>query len=33
MEVIHRAYDEIVNLFAGGTTSAEVVAFRPSEET
>jgi len=33
MEVNQRAYDEIVDLFARGTTSAEVLAFRPSQQT
>jgi hypothetical protein len=28
-----KIYDEIVDLFARGTTSAEVLAFRPSEKT
>ena len=31
MEVERRAYDEIVDLFARGATSADVLAFRPSE--
>ena len=29
---IHRAYEEIVDFIAGGTSSSEVVAFHPSEE-
>lgn len=33
MGVAQKSYDEIVDLFARGTTSAEVVAFRPSAET
>ena len=28
-----RSYDEIVDLFARGASSAEVLAFRPSQET
>ena len=28
-----KIYDEIVDLFARGTTSAEVLAFRPSESS
>lgn len=28
-----KSYDEIVDLFARGASSAEVLAFRPSEET
>ena len=28
-----KSYDEIVDLFARGASSAEVVAFRPSQET
>jgi hypothetical protein len=32
MEVERRAYDEIVDLFARGATSADVLAFRPSED-
>lgn len=28
-----KIYDEIVDLFARGTTSAEILAFRPSEKT
>jgi len=28
-----RSYDEIVDLFARGASSAEVLAFRPSKET
>ena len=33
MGVAQKSYDEIVDLFARGTTSAEVLAFRPSTET
>lgn len=33
MGVAQKSYDEIVDLFARGTSSAEVLAFRPSEET
>lgn len=33
MEVARKAYDEIVDLFARGTTSAEVLAFRPSRQS
>lgn len=33
MAVVQRSYDEIVDLFARGTTSSEVLAFRPSIET
>jgi hypothetical protein len=33
MVVVQRSYDEIIDLFARGTTSAEVLAFRPSIET
>jgi len=29
----HKSYDEIVDLFARGPSSAEVLAFRPSKET
>lgn len=32
MEVERRAYDEMVDLFARGATSADVLAFRPSED-
>jgi hypothetical protein len=28
-----RAYDEVVNFIAAGTSPGKVVAFRPSEET
>ena len=31
--VARKSYDEIVDLFARGTTSAQVLAFRPSKET
>ena len=30
MKPIHKAYDDIVDLFARGTTSAQILAFRPS---
>ena len=33
MGVAQKSYDEIVDLFARGTSSAEVLAFRPSTET
>ncbi len=33
MGVAQKSYDEIIDLFARGTTSAEVLAFRPSNET
>jgi hypothetical protein len=33
MGVAQKGYDEIVDLFARGTSSAEVLAFRPSDET
>ena len=33
MVVAQRSYDEIIDLFARGTTSSEVLAFRPSSET
>lgn len=32
LEVERRAYDEIIDLFARGATSADVLAFRPSED-
>jgi hypothetical protein len=32
MTSAQKAYDEIVDLFARGTPSAEILAFRPSEE-
>ncbi|MGH9846449.1 MAG: hypothetical protein ACREEM_47735 [Blastocatellia bacterium] len=31
--VARKSYDEIVDLFARGTTTAQVLAFRPSKET
>jgi hypothetical protein len=31
--VTRKSYDEIVDLFARGTTSAQILAFRPSKET
>jgi len=33
MAEARKIYDEIVDLFARGTTSAEVLAFRPSEKS
>jgi hypothetical protein len=33
MGVAEKSYNEIVDLFARGSTSAEVLAFRPSAET
>lgn len=33
MEEARKIYDEIVDLFARGATSAEVLAFSPSERT
>lgn len=33
MPTTEKAYDEIVNLFARGTTPQEIVQFRPSEQT
>jgi hypothetical protein len=33
MQTNQRAYDEIVDLFARGTTSAAILAFRPSQQT
>ena len=33
MEVAQKSYDEIVDLFARGTTSTEVLTFRPSTVT
>ncbi|HLG15874.1 MAG TPA: hypothetical protein VJH03_15415 [Blastocatellia bacterium] len=32
MAVDRRAYDDIVDLFARGTSSADVLAFRPSQQ-
>jgi len=32
MKVAQKAYDEIVDLFARGTSSAQILAFRPSKE-
>jgi hypothetical protein len=29
----HKSYDEIIDLFARGASSAEVLAFRPSQQT
>ena len=33
MAVAQKSYDEVVDLFARGSSSAEVLAFRPSTET
>jgi hypothetical protein len=33
MEAARKSYDEIVDLFARGTTTAQILAFRPSRET
>lgn len=33
MAEARKIYDEIIDLFARGTTSSEVLAFRPSENT
>jgi len=33
MEVAQRAYDEIIDLFARGTSPAQILAFRPSQQT
>lgn len=33
MAEARKIYDEIIDLFARGTTSSEVLAFRPSEKT
>ncbi|MGH9838512.1 MAG: hypothetical protein ACREEM_06995 [Blastocatellia bacterium] len=33
MEAARKSYDEIVDLFARGTSSAQIIAFRPSQET
>lgn len=32
MEAMQKSYDEIVDLFARGTTPAKILAFRPSQE-
>jgi len=32
MKAASKAYDEIVDLFARGTTSADILAFRPSKQ-
>ncbi len=32
MSVAQKAYDEIVDLFARGTSSADILAFRPSRQ-
>lgn len=33
MEAAQKSYDEIVDLFARGTTPAQILAFRPSRES
>jgi hypothetical protein len=33
MVLAHKSYDEVVDLFARGSSSAEILAFRPSAET
>lgn len=33
MNAVQRSYDEMVDLFARGTTSAQVLNFRPSPES
>lgn len=33
MGVAQKSYDEVIDLFSRGTTSAEVLTFRPSIET
>ena len=33
MEAARKSYDEIVDLFARGTTPAQILAFRPSRES
>jgi hypothetical protein len=33
MKTAQKAYDEIVDMFARGTTSADVLAFRPSRQS
>ena len=33
MDSAHKAYDEIVDLFARGTPSARILAFRPSRKS
>jgi hypothetical protein len=33
LPVEHKSYDEIIDLFARGASSAEVLAFRPSQQT
>lgn len=33
METARKSYEEIVDLFARGTTTAQILAFRPSQET
>lgn len=33
MEAIQKSYEEMLDLFARGTTPAKILAFRPSQET
>ena len=33
MNAVQRSYDEMVDLFARGTTTAQVISFRPSPES
>lgn len=33
METAQKSYDEIIDLFARGTTSAQILAFRPSPKS
>lgn len=33
MDVARKAYDEIVDLFASGTSSAKILALRPTRQT
>ena len=33
MEAVQKSYEEILDLFARGTTPAQILAFRPSQET
>lgn len=33
MKVVKKAYEEIIDVFARGTASAEILAFHPSQET
>jgi hypothetical protein len=32
MEVVQKSYEEMLDLFARGTTPAQILAFRPSQE-